>query len=89
MTIFHEIIDQLRVADTAALLGVVATEHRTNQQLLAKNVLSILKHWSDEYEAGNYDARNEVICTIAHDMVSGSEELSKYLVDGEFYLPYI
>ena len=91
MTTFHynhygidDIVDSLRVANTEAILDVVVTEHRTHQQLLAKNIFSIVKHWSDAYEAGNYDARNEATVKLAHEMVSGTE-LSK----GDIYLPYI
>ena len=84
MTIFHDIVDDLRVANTEAILDVVCYEHKTNQQLLAKNIFAIVKHWSDAYEAGNYAARNEATVKLAHEMVSGSE-LSK----GEVYLPYI
>ena len=50
------LLDDLRVASTEAILDVVVTEHKTNQQLLAKNIFAIVKHWSDAYEAGNYDA---------------------------------
>ena len=84
MTIFNDIIDDLRVASTEAILDVVVTEHKTNQQLLAKNIFSIIKHWSDAYEAGNYDLRNEATVKLAHEMVSGTD-LSKE----EVYLPYI
>ena len=68
MTIFNDIIDDLRVASTEAILDVVVTEHKTNQQLLAKNIFAIVKHWSDAYEAGNYDARNEATVKLAHEM---------------------
>ena len=78
------LLDDLRVADTDTLVNVLVTEHRTHQQLLAKNIFAIVKHWSDAYEAGNYDARNEATVKLAHEMVSGSE-LSK----GDIYLPYI
>ena len=78
------LLDDLRVASTEAILDVVVTEHKTNQQLLAKNIFAIVKHWSDAYEAGNYDARNEATVKLAHEMVSGTE-LSK----GDIYLPYI
>ena len=78
------LLDDLRVASTEAILDVVVTEHRTHQQLLAKNIFAIVKHWSDAYEAGNYDARNEATVKLAHKMVSGTE-LSKE----EVYLPYI
>ena len=78
------LLDDLRVADTDTLVNVLATEHRTHQQLLANNIFAIVKHWSDAYEAGNYDARNEATVKLAHEMVSGTE-LSK----GDIYLPYI
>ena len=78
------LLDYLRVASTEAILDVVVTEHKTNQQLLAKNIFAIVKHWSDAYEAGNYDARNEATVKLAHEMVSGTD-LSKE----EVYLPYI
>ena len=84
MTIFHDIVNDLRVANTEAILDVVCYEHKTNQQLLAKNIFAIVKHWSDAYEAGNYDARNEATVKLAHEMVSGTD-LSK----GDIYLPYI
>ena len=84
MTIFHDIIDDLRVANTEHIVTVVSTEHRTNQQLLARNIFAILKHWSDDYEKGNYDARNEATVKLANEMVSGSE-----LSQGKIYLPYI
>ena len=95
MTIFHDtkddlrvdnitLLNDLRVADTSALVKVLATEHRTNQQLLARNIFAILKHWSDDYEKGNYDARNEATVKLANEMVSGSE-----LSQGKIYLPYI
>ena len=71
MTVFNNILDDLRVADTEAILKVVSTEHRTNQQLLAKNIFAIVKHWSEAYEIGNYDARNEDTVKLAHMMVSG------------------
>ena len=78
------IIDNLRATNTEDIVRAVATEHKTNQQLLAKNIFAILKHWSDAYEAGNYDLRNEATVKLAHEMVSGTD-LSK----GEVYLPYI
>jgi hypothetical protein len=88
MTIFHNIIDDalsvLRSANTDEIVNVVSAEHRTNQQLLARNVFEILKHWSDDYEKGNYDARNEATVKLANEMVSGSE-----LSQGKIYLPYI
>ena len=58
MTDLQEIIDNFRVANTEALVNVVATEHRTNQQLIAKNIFAIVKHWSNAYENNNYDLRN-------------------------------
>jgi len=85
MTIFHDIVDQLRVANTEAIVRVVASEHPTNQQLLAETIFAIVKHWSDAYEAGNYDLRNEATVNMAHEMVSVSDKLSK----GEIHLPYI
>jgi hypothetical protein len=84
MTI-QTIIDDLRAINTEDIVRAVATEHKTNQQLVAKNIFAILKHWSDAYEADNYDLRNEATVKLAHKMVSGSEELSK----GDLYLPYI
>ena len=78
------IIDDLRATNIEDIVSAVATEHRTNQQLIAKNIFAVLKHWSDAYEAGNYDARNEATVKLAHEMVSGTD-LSK----GEVYLPYI
>jgi hypothetical protein len=84
MTNLNEIIDDLRSANTDEIVNVVAREHRTNQQLLARNVFEILKHWSDDYEKGNYDARNEATVRLANEMVSGSE-----LSQGKIYLPYI
>ena len=78
------IIDDLLATNTEDIVSAVATEHRTNQQLIAKNIFAVLKHWSDAYEAGNYDARNEATVKLAHEVVSGTD-LSK----GEVYLPYI
>ncbi len=85
------IIDDLRATNIEDIVSAVATEHRTNQQLIAKNIFAVLKHWSDAYEAGNYDARNEATVKLAHEMVSKSEELKKYTANytKEIFLPYI
>ena len=84
MTNLNEIIDDLRSANTDEIVNVVAREHRTHQQLLAKNIFAILKNWSDDYERGNFDARNEATVKLANEMVSGSD-----LSQEQIYLPYI
>ena len=81
MTDLQEIIDNFRAANTEALVNVVATEHRTNQQLMAKNIFAIVKHWSNAYENNNYDLRNEETCLRANKMM----EAIKNHID----LPYI
>jgi len=75
----NEIIDGLRSANTDELVNVVSMEHKTNQQLLAKNIFAILKNWSDDYERENFDPRNEATVKLANKMVSGSD----------LHLPYI
>lgn len=79
MTNLNEIIDGLRSANTDELVNVVSMEHKTNQQLLAKNIFAILKNWSDDYERENFDPRNEATVKLANKMVSGSD----------LHLPYI
>jgi hypothetical protein len=53
----------------AYLIDAISREHRTNQQLIAGFLLEMLQHWSNEYEAGNYDLRNEATCEMAHDVM--------------------
>ena len=77
----QELIDTLRNIDTDELLRAIATEHPTNQQLLANNVFAIIKQWSDVYEAGNYDLRNKATVEAAHSMFGPFEETIR--------LPYI
>ena len=79
MTNLNEIIDGLRSANTDELVNVVSMEHKTNQQLLAKNIFAILKNWSDDYERENFDPRNEATVKLANKMISGSD----------LHLPYI
>ena len=85
------IIDDLLATNTEDIVSAIATEHRTDQQLIAEIFFAVLKHWSDAYEAGNYDARNEATVKLAHEMVSKSEELKKYTANytKEIFLPYI
>tara|TARA_R110000824_G_scaffold194109_1_gene376618 strand:- start:498 stop:851 length:354 start_codon:yes stop_codon:yes gene_type:complete len=63
----------------AYLIDAIRREHRTNQQLIAVFILELLQHWSNEYEAGNYDLRNEATCEMAHDVMD----------DRTPHLPYI
>jgi len=63
----------------AYLVDAISREHRTNQQLIAVFILEMLQHWSDQYEAGNYDLRNKATCELAHDV----------MYDRTPYLPYI
>ena len=81
-----KILDALRCVNTEDLLVALQQEHPTNQQLLAKNVFSIIKQWFEKYEEGNYDGRNEATVSIAYDMINGTKELTK---DRGIYLPYI
>ena len=60
---------ELRRINPAILIDAISREHRTNQQLIAGFVLELLEHWSNEYESGNYDLRNEATCEMAHDVM--------------------
>ena len=60
---------ELRRIKPAILIDAISREHRTNQQLIAGFLLELLEHWSNEYEAGNYDLRNEATCELAHDVM--------------------
>jgi len=75
----ERVAEELRRIKPAVLIDAISREHRTHQQLIAVFVLELLQHWSNEYEAGNYDLRNEATCGMAHDVMR----------DRSTHLPYI
>jgi hypothetical protein len=46
------------------------TEHRTLQQSAFDVMLNCIRTWSDMYEQGDYDLRNEDTCRICNQIVN-------------------
>lgn len=46
--------------------------HRTLQQSIMRIVIALLQRWSDNYEKGIYDLRNEDTCKLADKMIKGA-----------------
>lgn len=59
------------------------TLHRTEQQNVLRNIYAILQAASEQKEKGYVDARNEVGCRMANEMIKMAERMN---LD---YLPYI
>lgn len=51
--------------DAEAFANEIRREHRTIQQNVGGAVLELLSQWADDNAVGNYDARNQDICSVA------------------------
>lgn len=67
--------------DNKEFAQAMMNEHRTLQQLMFGSIVSAIKSWSDMYESGRYDARNEQTCKICNKIWN--------LLKDEMYLPLI
>ena len=43
----------------------VKFEHRTNQQMIAGVVFSLIKQWANDFENNNFDDRNKATVTLS------------------------
>jgi hypothetical protein len=71
-----------RLADTKAgreaLRQALEMEHRTNQQLVCRGLVTLLEKWADDARAGWYDARNEASVTFAEAVMTKVPEKLRY-----------
>ena len=58
--------------DNLALLAeLLVNDHRTLQQGIMRDlIVPLLKLWSEDFEAGRFDARNEATVKFAHQVIS-------------------
>jgi hypothetical protein len=48
-------------------------EHRTLQQSFSKLCYAWIKFQSEQFDAGNYDGRNEYACKVAHKIMTDED----------------
>jgi hypothetical protein len=77
--------NQARYGDINEILEALSRRHRTEKQNLGSLVFALVGEWARDFEAGNYDARNEATCKRAFAMVRGLPESER----DDFWMPYI
>lgn len=84
------------IEDNEQFADEMRHEHRTIQQLNAPAIFAVLKQWAKDYETGNYDARNEMTCKLAFNLVDAftkraSRELDATSISAldSLFFPYI
>jgi|TARA_R110000824_G_scaffold131243_1_gene293222 hypothetical protein len=77
--------NKARYRDINEILEALSRRHRTEKQNLGSLVFALVGEWARDYEAGNYDARNEGTCKRAFAMVQGLPESER----DDFWMPYI
>ena len=55
----------MRATGSSFFSTEVKFEHRTNQQMIAGVVFSLIKQWANDFENNNFDARNQATVTLS------------------------
>jgi hypothetical protein len=67
--------------DEKGFIEQVMNKHRTLQQSIGRLMIGLINAWSEQYNRGRYDARNERICKISNEIVNKFKD--------ELWLPMI
>ena len=59
--------------------SLITREHRTIQQNIGRVVIQLLEAWSEQFNDGVFDARNEAICKFAADAIRSTEPNDRIL----------
>ena len=76
--------NRARSLDMADILEACSRTHRTEKQNLGCLVFALLQDWASDFEANNFDLRNEETCERAHKMITALPKDERH-----FFMPYI
>lgn len=62
-------------------VGEVMNQHRTLQQAIFSTMMECMREWSNQYENGRYDLRNEDTCRLSNQIMKalGDDAYTRFI----------